>query len=395
MDQDENLVFFSYTTLDRDRVSEVADALAASGVQVWMDYKRIRGGQDWNFEIRKALDRAAIIVVFVSKNSVNKVGYVQREIRLALLKAEEKLEGDIYLIPVLLDDDAAVPTQLKDIHYIKHSAEDFFLSLSASINDQLEKIGVEVNKAQSDSEIAWTGRQFKESKDGIPGYEVEMKLYRFSSEKYPHISEIGDYLKGELIEHLFSMRKDLINPRSDFFNFGQEKYSRMNTLDIQTQGPKINGRIMSISYSIHSYYAGAAHPIMGFATYNFFIEPLFLIDGLRSIFDEDESAFAVIQAEARRQLMAWRVDWSDSDENGAEDGTKGLDEDTVNRGTESWDDFSAFVFSETSIEVAFSPYQVAAYAFGPQFVEINYELVRKFMTREMRSALDLSSYFKE
>jgi hypothetical protein len=69
-----------------------------------MDYKRVKAGQHWDFEIRRALDKAAIIVVFISNNSIDRRGYVQREIKLALEKAEEKLIGDIYELSLNLGD---------------------------------------------------------------------------------------------------------------------------------------------------------------------------------------------------------------------------------------------------------------------------------------------------
>jgi hypothetical protein len=40
----------------------------------------------------------------VSKNSVDRRGYIQKELRLALEKYREKLVDDIFLIPVMLDD---------------------------------------------------------------------------------------------------------------------------------------------------------------------------------------------------------------------------------------------------------------------------------------------------
>ena len=86
-----------------------------------MDSKRLKVGQNWDFEIRRELDKAAIIVVFISNNSVDRRGYVQREIKLALSKADEKLPTDIYIIPILLDDDAQIPEQIKHIHCVRAS----------------------------------------------------------------------------------------------------------------------------------------------------------------------------------------------------------------------------------------------------------------------------------
>lgn len=55
-------------------------------------------------EIPKAIDTSDVILVCLSKNSVNKEGYVQKEIAFALDKALEKPEGAIFIIPVKLED---------------------------------------------------------------------------------------------------------------------------------------------------------------------------------------------------------------------------------------------------------------------------------------------------
>ena len=88
---DSQTVFLSYASPDRERVTPYFDWLVSRGFDVWLDCKRLKAGQDWNFEIRRELEKAAIIVVFISNNSVDRRGYVQREIKLALDQAEPKI----------------------------------------------------------------------------------------------------------------------------------------------------------------------------------------------------------------------------------------------------------------------------------------------------------------
>src|SRR5262249_242895 len=61
-------------------------------------------GQDWDYEIERALETSDFVMVFLSTRSIEKVGYVQREFRRALYHAEEMPEGFIHTIPVKLDD---------------------------------------------------------------------------------------------------------------------------------------------------------------------------------------------------------------------------------------------------------------------------------------------------
>ena len=114
---DQNLIFLSYATPDREAVFAFHDDLARAGYNVWMDKHRIKGGQNWDFEIKKAMQKAAIIVVFLSQNSVDRRGYAQREIKIALDQANDHLVDDIYLIPVLLEREVPIPSQLSGIQW--------------------------------------------------------------------------------------------------------------------------------------------------------------------------------------------------------------------------------------------------------------------------------------
>jgi len=329
------------------------------------------------------LDKSQIIVVFVSNNSVNKRGYVQREMRLALEKAEEKLIDDIYVVPVVLDEDAPYPEQLKGFQYVKAEDENCFEKLLDAITHQLERLGESIEKAQQDAEIYWNFQKHYEFRGGIPGYEIELRLIKFGSDKYENMSDVGDLIKGDLIKRAMSFHSQIISPTPDFFDFGQDRYRRTHTLDGECGEPKIVGRVLSVSCGIHTYFAGAAHPNHHFVSYVFLLDPLFLIEEIQQLFQKENEALEIIRTEARRQLL---------EVSGNEDPDYKLDEEWVNKGTENWEDFQSFGFTETGLEITFDPYHVAAYAFGPQYIQVKYDLIGKYLKKEFRSALDLYGF---
>lgn len=47
---DQPLIAISYATPDRDRVFAYYDYLAREGFNLWMDKKKLKGGQNWDFE---------------------------------------------------------------------------------------------------------------------------------------------------------------------------------------------------------------------------------------------------------------------------------------------------------------------------------------------------------
>ena len=116
-------VFLCHSSQDKPVVRELRQRLMVAGwIDPWLDEEKLLPGQDWDAEIEAAVDAADAVIVFLSKNSVAKEGYVQKEIRRILNKAEEKTENTIFIIPLRVDD-CAMPKSLRKYHY-----QDYFPS---------------------------------------------------------------------------------------------------------------------------------------------------------------------------------------------------------------------------------------------------------------------------
>lgn len=172
MDPSPPIIFFSYGSPDQSRVLPFFDFLDGRDFDPWIDCRRIEAGQNWDFEIRRALDKASLVLVFLSNNSVSRRGYVQRELRLALDKQAEKLDIDIYIIPILLDDDVVIPEVLKEKHYILDSDPKSKDQLLEAIHYQLDALGEQAKRVQQKESITWGFRTIREEWDGAPGYEL-------------------------------------------------------------------------------------------------------------------------------------------------------------------------------------------------------------------------------
>ena len=376
-------IFISYASPDREKVLPFFDWLEKRGFNVWIDCRRLKPGQNWDFEIKLALDKATFVLMFLSKLSYDRRGYLQRELKLALDKLSEKLIDDIYIVPVILDNDVQIPEQLKGIQYISASDSQCLELIADALQHQLERLGVERKEIQEKEEIYWTSEIKREEFDGIPGYEVELQFLTFRSDKYSNLSEIGEFIKGDFLRSLFQHREEKLSPMPDSFNYGQDKYRRTNTYDAHCEEPIIVEKIISIQYLVGWYGAGAAHPNYHFQTYSFLLEPLILIESLESIFNDSEVAFNTVQIEVRKQLYAIRLNDGDSYEDVE------LTPETIDDGTKEWSDFSAFVFHLDGIEFLFAPYQVAAYAYGSHSAKVSYKSIIKLMKNEYVSNLGL------
>lgn len=371
------LIFLSYTTADRSRVVAYHDYLKKAGYNVWMDIRQIKGGQDWKFEIEKALNRAALVIIFISKNSVDKRGVVQREIRDALDKSKEILEENIYIIPVLLDN-VTLPQELARLQYLNEANGDCEVKIKESIDLQLAKLDRGIAQAQEDSSIRWYKVVKKEQWEGLPGYDTRYEILQFSSDEYPNISEIGDLVKGEVTKLVMRQRDAMLEQTPDFRNFGQVKFWRTNTLDIAFDQPSIVGRVVSLQCEIYRMNGGAAHPYSYPRTFSFLLHPLFFIESLGDIFSDQEAGFEFLQNRARSDLLSPREkDYAE------------LDQEWVERGTSDWNDFKSFVFKRDGIALLFAPYHVGCYASGPQSCFVPFLEIVDRIKPVFKSALEI------
>ncbi len=106
-------------------------------------------GEDWEVEIPKALFASDVILVCLSKNSVNKEGFVQKEITFALDKAMEKPEGTIFIIPVKLED-CEIPRRLTRYQAVDFSRADGRKRLLMGLNKRVTDLGSEVQQITLD-----------------------------------------------------------------------------------------------------------------------------------------------------------------------------------------------------------------------------------------------------
>lgn len=110
-------IFLCHGTEDKNRIRELYADLKREGHQVWLDEESLHPGVEWDSAIRAAIRDSHVVLVCLSNRSVNKTGYIQKEIRAALDRADEMPEGAIYIIPVRLEE-CPVPLRLEKLHSV-------------------------------------------------------------------------------------------------------------------------------------------------------------------------------------------------------------------------------------------------------------------------------------
>ena len=117
-------IFLAHAAEDKPFVRQLHQALKQQGFSPWLDEEDLIPGVQWDNEIKRVIKNARIFIACISNKSINKTGYIQKELRFALSILEQKPPGSIYFIPALIEDvelpDITVGTvNLSEYHAIK------------------------------------------------------------------------------------------------------------------------------------------------------------------------------------------------------------------------------------------------------------------------------------
>lgn len=114
---DSTTVFISYAREDMYAAERFHRELTSAGLNVWFDKSSLLPGQDQKVSIKQAINESRYFLAILSRNSVNKKGFVQKEVAEALEIIKEFPPSEIFIIPVRLDDCEPSHIKLKDFHW--------------------------------------------------------------------------------------------------------------------------------------------------------------------------------------------------------------------------------------------------------------------------------------
>ena len=119
-------VFVCHAHEDAAIAARVSDGLRANSINVWLDKDALAGGDSWNQEIEESLQHDVnYCVVLQSVNLRHKsVGYVNKEIALALDRQQQYREPRIFLIPAVIDAEENILRELDNLQAVDLTAAD-------------------------------------------------------------------------------------------------------------------------------------------------------------------------------------------------------------------------------------------------------------------------------
>jgi hypothetical protein len=104
-------LFVSYASEDREAARCLVDGLKAEGFDVWFDRERLLGGEVFQPDINKAIDKCSLFIPLISDHTRAYNRTFHKEWNAALERMDKYPRGVSFVLPVIIDDSSV---DLKD-----------------------------------------------------------------------------------------------------------------------------------------------------------------------------------------------------------------------------------------------------------------------------------------
>lgn len=366
-------VFISYAKEDEVIAEKYYEWLEKSGFTPWMDIKKLIAGQNWEFEIDKALNNANVVILLLSSSSVGKRGFVRREFNEAMNKLKYRQQDDIYIIPIIIEE-CNVPDDIsRRLQFIRNIDGNSFNSIRESLLIAAKQQSIAITIGTSNGPYLIKSNEIQESWDDNLGHNIDITYPSFVSDSKPEVaSELSAYFLGNAIKILSELRQEklekIILTEEELNSNIKNEYSE--SFDIAF----VSNNIISIYMTLYYYFSGAAHGQIAFSTFNFDTSRNSIIRiRLEDLFEPRTSYLEIISEYTIKQLR--KEYWEKTGEE--------VDEHTMNwfkEGASAHDgNFENFLITDTGLRFLFPPYQVGPYALGAWNVEVPYFELRHIL----------------
>ena len=222
-------VFISYAREDAKEAQRLYDHLKNAGLNPWLDKVNILPGEDWTIAIKRAIEQSRFVIPLFSSYSVSKRGYIQEEFRYALDYAKRFPPGDIFIIPVKLDECEIPYEDLRKIHHVE-----MFPAWNEGFNKILKSI-------QTDNQANFQHQNIE-----------EVEVYDKSSKKLAASAKGAEQVQKKVI--LFTGEKSIFVGRRDYIDKRIKESLITPGSRVSIVGPGGSGKSQVAFKAIHQYY---------------------------------------------------------------------------------------------------------------------------------------------
>jgi len=135
-------IFLCHSSDDKPATRDLYKRLKNDGFEPWLDEEDILPGRNWRNEISEAVRRSDIFLACLSVGSINKDGYVQKEIVFALDVADEKREGTVFIVPVKFEE-CEVPKRLSTWQWVDLRSNGGYAKLLLTLQTRAKLLGLD------------------------------------------------------------------------------------------------------------------------------------------------------------------------------------------------------------------------------------------------------------
>jgi hypothetical protein len=366
MSEERLKVFLSYPSERLKEATEIFEFLRSLDLDVWFDKESLVGGQDWDRERAEAQKEADLICLVGSKETVQRAGVIQREVKDILQLIQDKPLGHVFLLTIRTED-VRLPPEIARYHYIDHFRPDWKVRLARAIELKTTQLDQTLSASltsffQLSLSPEVTATKSIGEADDVKQLEVEYFTYNIDGDYW-------SYVNAEIISAVMARR---FRARSRFTSLGQTK----NEYSIRVEEFFRADEFISLRLFEYWYHSDAAHPNWRTYTLNFGGDTIASFDlrdllsffDLRDLVDRSSDGIRFLMQYCERDLRQQMT-------------VKGYEEVTFlfypESEAEGWNLFSQFNFDAHGITINFSPYDVFPYAAGGQEVRVPWGLLRE------------------
>ena len=153
-----NTVFLCYSSFDQEKGSKLYSRLKHDGVNAWSVQEDLLPGQNPEIEVTKIIEKSKAVLICLSKKSKDEISQIHAYIKMAVKEASKRPEGDIFLIPLMLEECTPpfsllgiIPAKLPEDNYLDDNG---YKKLLFVLKGEPQKIDLTSSKIRQDNTSA-------------------------------------------------------------------------------------------------------------------------------------------------------------------------------------------------------------------------------------------------
>lgn len=276
--------FLSYASERVEEVRAVHRFVEAIGVGCWFDKESLVGGDAWDTERADAQAAADVFLAVISKETVSRDGVIHREINEALRTAKDRRSGQIYIVPLRLDD-VPLPEGLGTYHWIDLFRDDWKPKLARTLKKAAGQYGRDGADAMDVAAATRSTQRIRVLEERESDDSGDRLVTYF---QYEDAGPYWEYVNAEILKVALGGLYEFRRMMADWPRDRQPSYWERTIQEFHRAG-----ELVSITVAETHYFGHSAHPNHSVRTINIFGPGAGRV-GIAELFDSAPAALSAL-----------------------------------------------------------------------------------------------------